>query len=365
MRFERVGKLLLAGVLVGAGVAVSALPASALASWTLSHTAISYDDLPAALKSPTISQASYLYASDGKTLITTFYDENRRDVRLDQVAPVMRDAVVAAEDSRFYSHGGVDLIGVVRAVVSNSSTERTQGASTLTMQYVRNVLKSDPTRTEQERAEATEVSPARKIQEIRYAMALEERLSKEEILERYLNIAYFGSGAYGVDAASNLFFSKEPSELTLTEAATLAGMLQSPESEGGEEQALIRRGYTLNAMLGTGAITPEQAAAANAEPLVFKRGTTPNNCVAAQAGWGFACDYFEQWWNTQEAFGTTAQERQQALRRGGYRIVTSFDPAVQANAIARSTRSTPPTSTSSPRQWRCFSPAPARCGPLP
>ncbi|GIH06401.1 hypothetical protein Rhe02_44680 [Rhizocola hellebori] len=335
MHLARAGKLLVVAILAGVLSAASVLPAAAVANWTLTHTAIGYDDLPAALKSPTISQASYLYANDGTTLITTFYDENRRDVRLDQVAPVMRDAVVAAEDSRFFEHGGVDLFGVVRALVANSSTDRTQGASTLTMQYVRNVLKSDPTRSEQERAAATELSPGRKIQEARYAMALEERLSKDEILERYLNIAYFGSGAYGVDAASSLFFSKEPSELTLAEAATLAGMLQSPEANGGTERALIRREYALNAMVGTGAITAEQAAAANAEELVFKRGATPNNCVAATAGWGFACDYFEQWWNAQPAFGATAEERQQALRRGGYRIVTSFDPAVQANAIAQ------------------------------
>ncbi len=335
MRLVRVGKVLLVAILAGVMGAVSLLPAAAVANWTLSHTALDYDDLPAALKNPTISQASYLYANDGTTLITTFYDENRRDVRLDQVAPVMRDAVVAAEDSRFFEHGGVDLVGVVRALVANSSTDRTQGASTLTMQYVRNVLKSDPTRSDSEREAATELSPGRKIQEARYAMALEERLSKEDILERYLNIAYFGSGAYGVDAASNLFFSKEPSDLTLSEAATLAGMLQSPEADGGTERALVRREYTLNAMVGTGAITLGQAAAANAEELVFKRGTTPNNCVAAQAGTGFYCDYFRQWWESQEAFGATIDERKQALRQGGYRIVTSLDPSIQANAVAQ------------------------------
>ncbi len=333
MRLERVGKLLVVSMLAGVVAAVSLLPAAALATFALNHTAVDYEDLPDALKNPTIAQASRVYASDGQTLITTFFDENRRDVRLEQVAPVMRDAAVAAEDARFYQHHGVDLLGVARALVANSSSEHTQGASTLTMQYVRNVLKSDPTRTAQERASATEVTPARKIQEARYAMALESRLSKEEILERYLNIAYFGSGAYGVDAASNLFFAKEPAQLTLAEAATLAGMLQSPEADGGAERALIRREYTLNAMVGTGAITAEQAAAALAEPLVFTRGSTPNNCVAAQPGWGFACDYFRQWWEGQAAFGATVEDRQRALRQGGYRIVTTFDPAVQANAI--------------------------------
>ncbi|HCT80530.1 MAG TPA: glycosyl transferase [Micromonosporaceae bacterium] len=332
MLFKRVGKILLVALVGGVIMAVAALPATALATWAINLSAVSYDDLPEVLKKPTISQASYLYANDGTTLITTFYDENRRNVRLDQVAQVMRDAVVAAEDSRFYDHHGVDLKGIVRAAVANSSSENTQGASTLTMQYVRNVLKSDPTRTAAERAAATEVTPARKIQEARYAMALEQHLSKEEILERYLNIAYFGSGAYGVDAASHIYFSKDPSQLTLAEAATLAGMLQSPEA-GGVDRALTRRNYTLNAMVGTGAITAAQAAEANAVELVFTKGSTPNNCVAAQAGWGFFCDYFRQWWDTQSAFGESMADRQQALRQGGYKIVTTLDPTIQTTAL--------------------------------
>jgi membrane peptidoglycan carboxypeptidase len=331
---SRLARLLLLSVTAGMVLALSALPTAALASWAVEHSGVGFDNLPEVLKKPTIPQASYLYASDGETLITTFYDENRRDVRLDEVAPVMREAVVAAEDARFYRHNGVDIQGILRAAVANgSSGETRQGASTLTMQYVRNVLKSDPTRTEEERAAATATTPSRKILEARYAITLEQSLSKDEILERYLNIAYFGSGAYGVYAASHIYFSKDPAELTLAEAATLAGMLQSPESD--VERALTRREYTLNAMAGTKAITPEQRDAANREPLEFKQGTIPNNCVAAQQNWGFFCDYFRQWWDGQPAFGETQADRQKALRQGGYRIVTTLDPVVQANAQAQ------------------------------
>jgi membrane peptidoglycan carboxypeptidase len=325
VRVNGLGKLLLVGLIGGVLVAVAALPAAAVATFTINHTTMAYDELPDVLRNPSISQASYLYANDGKTLITTFYDENRRDITLDEVPKALQDAVIAAEDSRFYEHHGVDLWGLIRAAVANSSSERVQGASTLTMQYVRNVLKSDPSRTEEERKAATAVTPARKIQEIRYALTLEQHLSKREILERYLNIAYFGSGAYGVDAAAESYFSKEPSQLTLPEAATLAGMLQTPDSADGIEQAKVRRTYTLNAMVRTGAITLAQATEADAQALVFTKGSTPNNCVAARSGWSFFCDYFLQWWQSRSNLDS--------LRRGGYKIVTTLDPEIQDTAL--------------------------------
>jgi membrane peptidoglycan carboxypeptidase len=325
VRVSRLGKLLLMGLIGGVLVAVAALPVAALATLAVRYSALAFDDLPQALRDPMVSQASYLYANDGKTLITTFYEEDRHDIPLDQVPKVLQDAVIAAEDSRFYEHHGVDLVGVIRAIVADSSSQRTQGASTLTMQYVRNVLKTDPNRTEEERQEATAVTPARKIQEMRYAITLEKYLSKRDILERYLNIAYFGSGAYGVDAASKSYFGKKPSQLTLAEAATLAGLLQSPDAADDAEQVKVRRTYTLNAMVKTGAITAQQATEAQAQPPAFHRAGTPNNCAAARAGWGFFCDYFVQWWQTRSNL--------LELRRGGYQIVTTLDPRLQDKAL--------------------------------
>lgn len=331
---KAIAKLLLLAVLGGVVLAMGAVPAVALAGWAVGHSGVGFDNLPEVLKKPTIAQASYLYASDGETLITTFFDENRRDVKLADVSKTMRDAVVAAEDARFYQHNGVDVQGIVRAAVANgSSGETRQGASTLTMQYVRNVLKSDPTRTAEERKAATATTPARKILEARYAITLEQELSKEDILERYLNIAYFGEGAYGVYAASHIYFSKDPKDLSLAEAATLAGMLQNPES--GVERAQTRRDYTLNAMLGIGAISAPQRDAAVQQPVEFKQSTVPNNCVAAQPGWGFFCDYFRQWFEAQPAFGDNPADRQKALRQGGFKIVTTLDPKVQATAQAQ------------------------------
>jgi membrane peptidoglycan carboxypeptidase len=334
---RKISRAVLVAVFAGAVVAGLAVPASALASWAVGHAGVAWEDLPEALRNPARIEATTLYASDGKTLLTTFYDQNRRDVRLADVAPQLLEAVVAAEDARFYQHGGVDLKGILRAAVANGTSGGVeQGASTLTMQYVRNVLKNDPSLTQEERDAANVVSTGRKIREMRYAVTVEQRLSKDEILERYLNIAYFGHGAYGVYAAAHTYFSKEPSQLTLAESALLAGLLQSPEADnpvnGDKDRALQRRTYVLQAMTRVGDITAEQAAAADAEKLVLKPSATPNDCTAATTSTGYFCDYFRRWWLSQEAFGETEADRLQALRTGGYTIVTSLAPKVQATA---------------------------------
>ncbi|WP_093407370.1 transglycosylase domain-containing protein [Micromonospora sediminimaris] len=341
---SRLFTVVLAGVLAGLVLAVAALPGNLLLGFAAKAALGNYAALPDALRTPATPQRSYLYANDGKTLITTFYDVNRTDVALAEIAPVMRQAIVAAEDRRFYEHGGVDLRGMLRAVVSNVTEGSGQGGSTLTMQYVRNVLKTDPNRTAEERAAATEPTIGRKLQEIRYANALEQRLGKDEILNRYLNIAYFGSGAYGVAAASQRYFSKAPADLTLAEAALLAGLVQSPEAyspiDGDADAALERRGYVLDSMVETGAITAAQAADARAETLTLDPSEQANGCAATAGGgeeWGFFCDYLRRWWVGQPEFGDTVQEREQALRRGGYTVVTTLDPQTQATAQRQAT----------------------------
>ncbi len=213
------------------------------------------------------------------------------------------------------------------------------------MQYVRNVRKTDPNLSEEERAAATATSAGRKIQEMRYALALEQRLSKAEILSRYLNIAYFGAGAYGVSAASQRYFSKPASELTLGEAALLAGLVQSPDTDspidGNAQAALARRSYVLDQMAELGVISVADAEQAKAEKPRLRPSTEPNDCTAISPehdDWGFFCDYFQKWWNDQPAFGASVEARQQALRRNGYTIVTSLDPRLQASAMQQALR---------------------------
>jgi membrane peptidoglycan carboxypeptidase len=330
--------IIMASLLAGVVLALAAIPAGAVAGSVMGW----FVDLPSDLKIPPSAQASRVYANDGTTLITTFYDEYRRDVRLSDVAPVMRQAMVAAEDARFYHHGAVDPRSVLRAfVIDVRGGHAAEGASTLTMQYVRNVLKSDPNLTPAQRAAATADTVGRKLQEVRYAVALEKRFSKQEILNRYLNIAYFGDGAYGIAAASQIYFGKSPGQLTLPEAALLAGAVRSPDTDnpvtGDRAAALGRRGYVLEAMVGMHVITAAQARRAKAAPIELHTRVPANGCTgtAARQGWGFFCDYLRTWWDAQPAFGATPRARDDALRRGGYRIVTSLDPAIQAAAQAQ------------------------------
>ncbi|MEV1156958.1 transglycosylase domain-containing protein [Micromonospora chokoriensis] len=329
--------VVIAGVLAGLVLAAAALPAALVFGIGFSNLSTPYSELPNTLRTPPTAQRSNLYANDGTTLITSFYQEDRVDVPLHEVAPVMRQAIVAAEDVRFYQHSGVDLRGVARAFTANKSGGRTrQGASTLTMQYVRNVLSTDPRLTEAQRVAATEVTTVRKLQEMRYALALERELDKEQILTRYLNIAYFGAGAYGIAAASKRYFSRSPADLTLAQAALLAGLVRSPDSDdpinGDADSALERRAYVLERLVESGQVPVDVAAAARAEPLQLQPSETPNDCTGVPEthnDWGFFCDWFTRWWSSQAAFGASADERQRTLRRGGFSIVSSLDPAVQ------------------------------------
>ncbi|GAB3859227.1 hypothetical protein GCM10029963_60170 [Micromonospora andamanensis] len=362
--------VLLAGTLAGLVLAVAALPAALVFGIGFSALSAPYAELPNTLRTPPTAQRSNLYANDGTTLITSFYQEDRVDVPLDEVAPVMRQAIIAAEDARFHEHSGVDLRGIVRAFTANRRDGATrQGASTLTMQYVRNVLSTDPRLSEAQRAAATEVSTARKIQEIRYALALERELTKDQILTRYLNIAYFGAGAYGVAAASKRYFSTSPAKLTLAQAALLAGLVRSPDSDdpinGDADSATARRGYVLDRMVESGVIVADAAARAAAEPLNLRPSETPNDCTAVPEGhndWGFFCDWFTRWWNSQKAFGASVDERQRTLRRGGFSIVSSSTPGCSGPPPNRCGGSTRP-STRTPCRPPWSSPAPAGCSP--
>ena len=171
-------RLALVGLIAAAVVSVAAFPAVGLAGLILNRITYIYNHPPAPLNIPPTAQITSVYANDGKTLITTFYDERRRDVSLAEIPTVMQQAMVAAEDTRFYQHGGVDLRSVLRAFVNNGqSGQAQQGASTLTMQYVRNVLKNDPGLSPQQRIDATADTPARKLQEARYAIALEKTMT--------------------------------------------------------------------------------------------------------------------------------------------------------------------------------------------
>ena len=333
--------LLRAGLITGIVVAAVAFPLFAIGGLGVLVGTDFIDRMPSQLRTTQASQVSYVYAADGKTLITQFYQEYRKYVPLAEISPNMQRAIVSSEDARFYEHGGVDPKGVIRAFVANQREGAvSQGASTLTMQYVRNVQR-DSAETPQQVREATEQSHGRKLREMRLAVAVEEQMSKEQILEGYLNVAYFGHRAYGIFAAAEVYFSKKPKDLTLAEAAMLAGLVKAPSAydpaSRDQTAALERRNYVLDRMTEIKYISPEWAAQIKAEPIALRLSDPANDCIAvdrAHNDWGYFCDIFKNWWRNQPAFGATPQQREENLRRGGYRIVTSLDPKLQQIAMS-------------------------------
>jgi membrane peptidoglycan carboxypeptidase len=334
--------LLLCGLLAGLVVAAAAFPAVAMSGLAAKAGSDTFENLDSTIEVTPSPQITYVYASDGKTLLAMMYDENRRDVKIDDVAEVMQKAIVAAEDNRFYDHRGVDVKGVARAFVANQNAGGTaeQGASTLTMQYVRQAI-SYSAKTPQEVVDATDKTPTRKLREMKYAIDLEKKLSKKEILERYLNIAAFGHGAWGIYAAAHVYFQKDPKDLTLAESALIAGLVKAPGTNDpataeGLPRALDRQKYVLNQMVSMGHIDRATADAAAKEKLNIVGKRTPEGCESisrVELGAGFYCDYLRRWWLDQKLFGEDVYQRANRLRAGGYTVISSLDLQTQTAAF--------------------------------
>ena len=328
------GYLLAVSALLGLVMAFVIFPVFGGAGMVAKSAVTSFESLPADLKTPPAPVRSRILAADGKTAIAYFYSENRIPVKLAQVPGITRKAVLAIEDSRFFEHKGVDVRGITRAFVRNQTDgELVQGASTITQQYVKRVLLQDALQKGDTKAAkaAVDKNQDRKIREIRYALALEERLSKDEILERYLNITYYGAGAYGIGAAAQVYFGKPVAKLTLTESALLAGLLQSPSRYDPHKNkgvdATGRRNVVLARMGELGFISPAETARAIKEPLRLNSRTIPNGCVGSR--YGHFCDYVRRYLLSSPAFGSSREARQDRLFKGGLTIRTTLDPRQQ------------------------------------
>jgi membrane peptidoglycan carboxypeptidase len=325
--------LLRTGLIVGLALAALIYPLAAVSGMGAKKGADALAMSPEALRQSMPAQTTHVYAADGTTMLTQFYEEYRTYTPLSSMSVNVQHAIVAAEDARFWEHHGVDFKGVARAFVANHKAGGvSQGASTITMQYVRNVLR-DTARTPAEVNAATEQTGARKLREMKLAIELEKHMSKSEILERYLNVAYFGHRAYGILAAAEVYFSKKPADLTVPEAALLSGLVQAPSSYdpavSDAKAATTRRDYVIDRMVDLKYLSRADATAAHAVPIALKLTEPPNDCLATKPGYGFFCAMFRSWWADQPAFGANSTERLEALRRGGYKIVTSLDPRVQ------------------------------------
>jgi len=309
-------------------VAALLIPATTFVAVTASNVSQEFVDLPLALRQTPNPQTTRLLASNGD-LLAYFYRENRQDVPLKHIAPNMQTALLSIEDNRFYEHGALDLKGTLRALINNASDGQTQGGSSITQQLVKLTLVQQAETREQIRA-ATEKSTARKVRELKYAISYEKTHTKKEILERYLNIAYFGDGAYGISAAANHYFSVSPDKLSVLQAATIAGLVKNPvefDPNIYPERALQRRNTVVASMARLGKIPQGKAEELMAQPLGLKITDFPNGCVASVAA--FSCDYIRRVLLTEKDLGATIQERQQKLESGGLTIKSNIDMRMQ------------------------------------
>lgn len=298
------------------------LPGSALApvalvvALALGTTACSYTSNLDQLTSATSAQSSIVLAADGSVLARLDAGVHRTDVPLSQVSQTLQNAVVAVEDHRFYQHPGVDFRAMVRAIRTDlDKGEIAQGGSTITQQYVRNVMLGD------------RQTVHRKLREIALAVQLEHRFTKSQILEHYLNLVYFGNGAYGVQSAAQRYFARPARSLTLPQSAMLAGLIQAPEGYNPfvvPQLALNRRNVVLDKMAQYGYATKAAVAAARAQPLGLQPRVDDNHMRApyfvAQA---------ERFVLSHRQFGATLDERRHLLFTGGLVIHTTLDPARQ------------------------------------
>ncbi|CAH0194391.1 MULTISPECIES: transglycosylase domain-containing protein [unclassified Microbacterium] len=368
------GLLGLVGLSVVAGLLVTATvtPALAVAGAAGSSALDLFEKLPSYLKPDEPMEPSTIYGvgEDGKPLkLATFFDQNRQQVEFDEISPVMYDAILSSEDKSFYEHGGINLGATVKALVDNVRGTSSRGASTISQQYVKNVLVQQceqnvlpgtegyDDKIAQCWLDATNATGAdgveRKLQEMRYAIQIEKDYSKNDILLGYLNIASFGGTVYGIEAAANYYFNTSAAKLTVAQAATLAGIVQNPntfridkkdgtltndagEGVNGEADGWAltkdRRHYVLVRMLADGKITQAQYDEADASDIVPDIKAPTQGCGAAGNN-AYFCKYVQTLILDDESFGSNLAERTRALQRDGLQIYTSLDMRIQNPAV--------------------------------
>ena len=327
-RPKRVRVTAFLAVITATAIGFSAMVAApgALAASAVTKSAVGYwDSLPTDLPlDQALPQHTVLLDKDGKEF-ARFFSENRIDVPLKSISPFFTSALVATEDARFYSHGGIDGVGIIRAAVSNYRGATRQGASTLTQQLVQNLLINNA-RTATEESVARGDTYADKLRELKYAVALDARYSKDEILTAYANAVYFGNSAYGVEAAAKIYFNTTAAKLTLPQAATLVGVLKGPSVYDpvlAPEAAVERRNIVITRLETSGRISAAEADAARSAKLVLTRGTIPSGC--GKSAYPYYCATVQEEILTNPAFGKTREQREHTLTRGGITLSTALD----------------------------------------
>ena len=301
------------GLLVAASAAPTIGVASAAVN-SVSRDFLRFDPLPDSIGER--HERSVVLARNGRVLAVLHDVENRKLVPLDDVPKHVQDAVIATEDADFWTHKGVNWRAIARAYVGNFRAGEIQsGASTITQQLVKGVVLKDSSLTYE-----------RKLREAHYATELERRLSKHDILNEYLNLAYFGHGVYGIGTAAEYYFDRPVSELSVVQGALLAGMIRAPEINDPIDRpkdALGRRNIVLSQMAARGYLTPDRARA------LQKTGLRLDRAKEQPKGESFFVTYVTELLKQEPALGPTRQARAEALLRGGLTIKTTLDPKLE------------------------------------
>lgn len=335
--FTLLGAFVTTSVLSGIVAAGLVAPAATMAGVAVTSAPEVFNSLPAEFDILPPSEKSTIVTADGQ-VIASFYAENRIVVKLEDISENLQKAIVAIEDKRFFDHKGIDPDGMARALVNNLQRRSTQGASTLTQQFVKNtLLENGLQQGDQDKIdEATEQTMTRKLKEMRYALALEQRMDKQQILAGYLNIAPFGPNVYGAEASAQRYFSHSAKELSVNEAALLAGLVKSPveyDPLTHPEVAQERRDIVLGEMLRQKIISQEDHDAAVAVNVadMLKPNLSLQGCGGAGM-YAYFCDYVIADLLKSEQLGATIDERRRNLQRGGFTIKTTIDSRLQTLA---------------------------------
>ncbi|MBF4617388.1 transglycosylase domain-containing protein [Clavibacter sp. VKM Ac-2873] len=355
-----VGMSAIAGVLVTAMVT----PAIAVSGIAANSTIGVFEDIPDNLQIDNLAQKTVLYAKKGDQQVpfAEFFSQDREEVPWDAVSSYAKDAAIATEDPRYYEHGGVDVLSAARALAQNVLNKEVQsGASTITMQYVRNVLvqkaqnmvdsSDEATQAEGRKAftEATQPDMPRKLKEMRMAIGVEKKYSKNEILLAYLNIANFGSRVYGIESAARYYFNVSAADLNLEQAASLIATVNAPEvfkidNPDNLGRNKERRDLLLRNMLKEQKITQEQFDTASAAAITPTITPSTSGCIQANPiSAAYFCDYVKNEILTNKEFGDTAAERDAVLKRGGMQVYTTLDLDIQGNAAEQMRKQVPTT----------------------
>jgi len=258
---------------------------------------------------------------------------DRQPVAYKQISPYMLQAIVAIEDDRYWTHGAIDVKGTLRALVNDLRHQPVQGGSTIAQQYVKGVLVLSALGNKAAEQQAIAENLSRKLNELRMAVDVEHATTKQDILDGYLNDAYFGSGAWGVEAAAETYFNTTAAKLTLLQSATLAGIVENPSKFDpitNPDASLQRRNTVLARMLATKVLAPAAETQALTLPLGLHPGGVQSGCLAPTVGDdAFFCDYVVHTILQSKEFGATPADRAKLLATGGLRIYTTLAPQDQ------------------------------------